>query len=239
MNKTILAAVALAALPLTAHAQNLNGFYIGARGGASWLLNSNINVNGVATVTGFGTGALSGSHSASFDTGWALGGFAGYDFVGPRVEIETLYRDNQGSQGGLLPIAGVGTLNSRGVAEVRQTSVMANVYYDFFAREAFTPYVGAGAGIAFINSHIGSLTNSSDTEFAYQAIVGVGYKVMPNLRLNLDARYYGTLNPTFSNSYNPSGFTVPVSGYVSGSYPNNNFAVLASVSYSFGPASQR
>jgi opacity protein-like surface antigen len=239
MKKTILAVIALVATPLAAHAQNLNGFYVGARGGASWLLNSNISVNGGATVSGFGTGQLSGTHNASFNTGWALGGFAGYDFVGPRVEIETLYRDNQGSQGGILPIAGVGFLRSQGVAEVRQTSVMANVYYDFFAREVFTPYVGAGVGIAFINSHFGALTNSSDTEFAYQAIVGVGYKVMPNLRLNLDARYYGTLNPTFSNSYNPSGFTVPVSGYVSGSYPNNNFALLASVSYSFGPAPQR
>ena len=239
MNKTILAAVALAAMPLAANAQNLNGFYIGARGGLNWMFNSDISVNGVATVSGFGSGQLNGTHSASFNTGWALGGFAGYDFVGPRVEIEALYRDNQGSQRGTLPSAGVGILRSQGVAEVRQTSVMANVYYDFFARETFTPYVGAGAGIAFIDSHFGALTNSSDTEFAYQAIVGVGYKVMPNLRLNLDARYYGTLNPTFSNSYNPSGFTVPVSGYVSGSYPNNNFALLASVSYSFGPAPAR
>jgi OOP family OmpA-OmpF porin len=239
MKKTILAAIALAALPLTAHAQNLNGFYIGARGGATWLLNNDITASGVATVSGFGTGQLSGTHSANFNAGWALGGFAGYDFIGPRVEIEALYRDNQGTQSGVLPIAGVGFLRSWSNAEVRQTSVMANVYYDFFAHEAFTPYVGAGAGIAFVNSYLGALATSSDTEFAYQAIVGVGYKVTPNLRLNLDARYYGTLNPTFSHSYNPTGFTVPVSGYVSGSYPNNNFALLASVVYSFGAASQR
>jgi opacity protein-like surface antigen len=239
MNKLVVAALMFAAVPFAAQAQNLNGFYIGARGGLNWLFNGDINVNGVATVTGFGTGQVNGTHSASFDTGWALGGFAGYDFIGPRVEIEALYRDNQGSQSGSLPVSGVGTLRSRSSAEVQQTSLMANVYYDFFAREAFTPYVGAGVGIAFVNSHLGALTNSSDTEFAYQAIIGVGYKVMSNLRLNLDARYYGTTNPTFSNSYNPSGFTVPVSGYFSGSYPNNNFAVLASVTYSFGPTPQR
>jgi OOP family OmpA-OmpF porin len=235
MKKIILAAIMLAALPFTAQAQDLNGFYVGARGGANWLSNTGVNMGGTVSVVGFGTGQLSGTDNASFNTGWVAGGFAGYDFVGPRVELEALYRDNTGHASGTLPIAGIGKLGVNGVAEVQQTSVMANVYYDFLAHQAFTPYVGAGAGIAFINSHFGALTNSSDTEFAYQAIVGVGYKITPNVRLNLDGRYYGTLNPTFSNSYNPSGLTVPVSGTVSGSYPNNNFAVLASIVYSFGP----
>jgi OOP family OmpA-OmpF porin len=239
MKKIILTALALVAMPLAAHAQNLNGFYVGARGGANWLLNSGINIGGTATVQGVGTGRLSGTDNTSFDTGWAAGGFVGYDFVGPRVEIEALYRDNTGTTNGVLPIAGIGRLNYRGSAGVQQTSVMANAYYDFFAHQAFTPYVGAGLGIAFVNSRFNGLTNSSDTEFAYQAIVGVGYKVAPNLRLNLDGRYYGTTNPSFNNSFNLPNATVPISGTVSGSYPNNNFAVLASVVYSFGPAPGR
>ncbi len=239
MKNALVTALALAALPLAVHAQNLNGFYVGARGGTSWTLDSGINIGGVATVTGFGTGQLSGTDNARFSTGWAVGGFAGYDFVGPRVEIEALYRDNQGASNGFLPISGVGTLHYAGAAEVQQTSVMANAYYDFFAHQAFTPYVGAGLGIAFINSRFNALTNSSDTEFAYQAIVGVGYKVTPNLRLNLDGRYYGTTNPSFNNSFNLPNATVPISGSISGSYPNNNFAVLASVVYSFGAAPRR
>jgi opacity protein-like surface antigen len=235
MQKTILTAVALAAMPLAVHAQNLNGFYVGARGGASWLLDSTANISGNATVTGVGTGPFNSTTSATFQTGWAAGGFVGYDFVGPRVEIEALYRDNKGTGNAVIPVTGVGTLRVNGRVDETQTSVMANVYYDFLAHEALTPYVGAGAGIAFINRP-GELVRTNDTEFAYQAIVGVGYKIAPNLRLNLDGRYYGTLNPTFSHSYNPSGFTVPVAGYVSGSYPNNNFSVLASVVYGFGPA---
>src|SRR5262249_29821197 len=158
-----------------------------------------VNISGVETVQGFGTGQLSGTDNARFDTGWAAGGFVGYDFVGPRVEIEALYRDNKGTASGALPISGIGIQRVNNPAEVQQTSLMANVYYDFFAHDAFTPYVGAGGGIAFLNSHFGSLINSSDTEFAYQAIVGAGYRVAPNLRVNLDARYYGTLNPTFNN----------------------------------------
>jgi Surface antigen len=31
---------------------------------------------------------------------------------------------------------------------VNQTTAMANVYYDFMSDQAFTPYIGAGAGIA-------------------------------------------------------------------------------------------
>ena len=43
------------------------GFYIGAGGGLDWFIGSNAN--------------------ASTWTGWAVGGKAGYDFVGPRVEL--------------------------------------------------------------------------------------------------------------------------------------------------------
>lgn len=236
MKKIVVAALALAAAPFAAHAQDLNGFYVGARGGINWLWDSAVNANGIASVTGFGTGQLSGTDNASFHTGWAAGGFVGYDFVGPRVEIEALYRDNKGHADGTFPIRGVGTLRTFNLAEVKQTSVMANLYYDFLAHQAFTPYVGAGAGLAFIDTRSGALTNNSDTEFAYQAIVGAGYKVTPNLRINLDARYYGTLNPTFNNSFTLTGATVPISGYISGSYPNNNFALLASVAYTFGPS---
>jgi opacity protein-like surface antigen len=174
-----------------------------------------------------------------FQAGWAAGGFAGYDFVGPHVELEALYRDNKGKAGGTFPIRGVGILRTgNNPTEVQQTSVMANLYYDFFANQAFTPYVGAGAGAgaAFIGTHVRAMTNSSDTEFAYQAIIGAGYKISPSLRVNLDGRYYGTLNPEFSNSFTLARANVPISGYASGSYPNNNFAILASIVYAFGPS---
>jgi OOP family OmpA-OmpF porin len=233
MKKILLVAVALTALPFAAHAQNQAGFYVGARGGADWLLNNSANINGSATVKGFGTGAISGPVNTTFNTGWVAGGFVGYDFVGPRLEVEVLYHDNMGTGSATLPILGVGDLRLNNKVEVQQTSMMADLYYDFFANEVFTPYIGAGAGIAFVNTRIGELTNSSDTEFAYEAIVGAGYKVTRNVRLNLDARYYGTLNPTFNNSFNLPGATVPVSGNISGSYPNNNFAVLASIVFKF------
>ena len=60
------------------------------------------------------------------------------------------------------------------------------------------PYIGAGAGIAFVDSQRSTARDS--TQFAYQAIVGVGYNIDPMFRVNLDGRYYGTTNPTVTSA---------------------------------------
>ena len=79
MKKALLAAAAMVALPVMAQAQTAApGFYIGAEGGLNWLLNTTI---GGTTVTP--------------QTGREAGGVIGYDFVGPRVEVEGMYRQNQ------------------------------------------------------------------------------------------------------------------------------------------------
>jgi outer membrane protein OmpA-like peptidoglycan-associated protein len=219
MKKTLIAAAVLAALPAAGHAQSLQnpGFYIGAEGGVSWMLNT----SGNATLT---SRVLSGSATTNIspNTGWAAGGMIGYDFVGPRVELEGLYRDNTAT----ATINGFG--GSIG-ADFNQTSVMANILYDFFAGQIITPYVGAGAGIAFQNLSV-SGGSASSTQFAYQGIIGVGYHFSEQLRLNLEGRYFGTTRPNFSYSSNFAG--VPYS--LNGSFPNNNFSIMASLQYKFG-----
>ena len=75
MKKALLAAAALVALPAMAQAQTAApGFYIGAEGGLNWLLNTTILGTSITPQTGF-----------------AAGGVIGYDFVGPRVELEGVY----------------------------------------------------------------------------------------------------------------------------------------------------
>ncbi|HTR83859.1 MAG TPA: hypothetical protein VMI56_05240, partial [Reyranella sp.] len=71
MKKALMAAAAFVALPVVAQAQSpSSGFYVGAEGGLNWLLNTTINNQAVTPQTGF-----------------AVGGVIGYDFVGPRVEL--------------------------------------------------------------------------------------------------------------------------------------------------------
>ena len=87
----------------------------------------------------------------------------GYDFVGPRVELEGVTRRNQAT-------VGAGPFNAFG-ASVGDTAIMANVMYDFNAGGVIVPYIGAGAGIAFVRTAAANLATDS-TQFAYQANVG-------------------------------------------------------------------
>jgi opacity protein-like surface antigen len=188
--KSLLVAAAALVLPVAANAQTDSaypGFYIGAVGGLNWLLNNN---------------------SYQMDTGWAAGGKLGYDFVGPRVELEGMYHSNTGTGVVAFPS---GFANVRG--RIDQVSVMANVLYDFMPASTITPYIGAGAGIAFVDSTIQGC-NLCSTQFAYQGILGVAYN-MDAFRIGLEGRYYGTTNGGLA-------------------YTNNNFMALLSLSYKFG-----
>jgi len=192
--KALLAAAAILAFPAAAHSQSMfspgtayPGFYIGGEGGLNWLLNN---------------------QSYVMDTGWAVGGKIGYDFVGPRIELEGVYHSNNGSGVVLFP---GGFANVRG--RIDQVSVMANLLYDFFPGATITPYIGAGAGIAFVDSTIQGCSMCS-TQFAYQGILGLGWNVSPAFRISVDGRYYGTTNP--------------------GAFTNNNIMTMLSVAYKFG-----
>ena len=178
-------------LPNVAGAQAINaqeGFYIGAGGGAAWFLGSNSNLQTW--------------------TGWAVGGKAGYDFVGPRVELEVSY--------GQIPTSA----NIPGTAingKVGQLNVMANVLYDFMPTSVITPYIGAGAGVAFIDSN----SSLGSTQFAYQGMVGVAYNVTEQLRFLIEGRYVGTTAPSVNTPF----------GNVT--FQNNNILALAGVTYKF------
>jgi len=190
MKKAFVAAAAIAALPVMAHAQSPTpGFYGGVEGGVSWLLNTTIAGQGVQP-----------------NTGWAAGGKFGYDFIGPRVELEGVYHENQTS-GGNFPGQAI-------QGKIGQAAVLANLLYDFNAGGEIVPFIGAGAGVGFVDSTqpLGS------TQFAYQGILGVGWNATQNLRFDLSGRYFGTTNPNFQGS----------------TWNNNSFAVMLGISFKFG-----
>ncbi|HYD04432.1 MAG TPA: OmpA family protein [Reyranella sp.] len=191
MKKALLAAAALVALPAMAQAQApAPGFYIGAEGGLNWLLNTTIMGTSVTPQTGF-----------------AVGGVIGYDFIGPRVELEGVYRNNQHNVG--FPGRAVSN-------QVGQLGILANLLYDFNAGGVITPYVGAGAGIAFVDSD----SSLGSTQFAYQGIIGLGWNIDSQFRINLDGRYYGTTAPSVGGS----------------TWSNNNFSVMLGLQIKFGAA---
>ncbi|WP_421995457.1 OmpA family protein [Reyranella sp.] len=199
-NALAAAVVAVVALPAIAQAQSpAPGVYIGAEGGLNWLLNFNANTNvAAAPVVGVTPG-----------TGWAAGGVIGYDFVGPRVELEGVYRWNPTNVG----VPGTAINN-----QIGQLGIMANLLYDFMPASVITPYIGAGAGIGFVDGS----SSLSSTVFAYQGIIGLGWLVDTNFRVNLDGRYYGTSNPSINGQQ----------------WTNNNFSVMLGLQFKFGSAPQ-
>jgi outer membrane protein OmpA-like peptidoglycan-associated protein len=219
IKKLIITAAAVAAMPVAAQAQSLQypGFYVGAAGGLNWQLN---NSYPATNTTIFGT--TTPQANASYNTGWVAGGMIGYDFVGPRLELEGMYRDNIGN-------INIPSVPANFNAELSQVSVMANVLYDFNAGGVIVPYIGAGAGVAFLNANVAG-SSATSTQFAYQGIVGVGYNIDPMFRINLEGRYYGTTSPTFNNSGTISGIA-----FTSSTTPqNNNFSLMASIQVKFG-----
>ena len=198
IRKALATAAALVALPVVTQAQSLQypGFYIGAEGGLNWMFQTSAG-------TPLGSGTIYPA------IGWAAGGMIGYDFVGPRVEIEGVYRSSKAT-------VGAGPFNPFGASK-DDIGVLANILYDFNAGGVIVPYIGAGAGVAFVKSSALGFTTDS-TQFAYQAILGVGYNVDPQFRINLDARYYGTTSPNL----------------IGNSYSNNNISAMLSLQVKFG-----
>jgi OmpA-OmpF porin, OOP family len=197
MKNALLAAAALALVPVASQAQTLQypGFFAGVEAGGNYMFQSSI-------PTPFGQSTMYPS------IGYSFGGMVGYDFVGPRIAFEGLYNNSKATISGASQSYG---------ATKDEIAAMANVYYDFNAGGVFVPYIGAGAGIAFVKeSALGSQDNT--TAFAYQGIVGIGYNIDSQFRVNLEGRYYGTTTPTLQGQ----------------GFQNNNLIAMLQLQMKFG-----
>lgn len=163
----LLAAPALAAEP--------NGFYVGIGGGINHAQNSDVEI-------GVGGGTFNVKNVDS-KLGWAGNAFVGYNFGGPRLELEVAYRNNKVKKNEL----------PGGGERVQSGAVMANFIYEFFSDSVVSPYIGAGAGAAYVWGK--GLVDDGDVAFAYQGIAGVNLKVTPNVVLSADYRYFRTADP--------------------------------------------
>ncbi|MBL8530443.1 MAG: porin family protein [Hyphomonadaceae bacterium] len=156
--------------------------------------------------------------TTEFDTGYTVSAAIGRRFSnGLRGEIELAYQNNDvdthnNVQAAGIPLdtqdvgvlisgaprqgATVGAVVADGRGSIDTTFLMANLYYDFPQYGAFTPYVGGGLGVGFVNveyapSGVG-IVDDDDTVFAYQAVAGASYALNDNMALFAQYRYRAT-----------------------------------------------
>lgn len=150
-----------------------------------------------------------GDYVASLDKGFFAGGALGYDLgdgfpqLGKgRIELEAGHRYN------VLKDAqfSTGTLNAEG--DVTAISLMLNCvgeYEDY--SPYYVPYIGVGIGAALISMNETSVEGSpmiddDSTAFAYQILTGLSFPLFKNLDFDLGYRYFGAVDPEFTDSKN-------------------------------------
>ena len=72
--------------------------------------------------------------------------------------------------------------------KVENNSIMLNAYYDIETGTKFTPYVGAGLGMARLKLK-GADVSESSNEFVWQLGLGVSYAATDNVSVDLGYRY--------------------------------------------------
>lgn len=191
-----------------------DGFYVSAGVGPNFvpkltLKDTNSSVDG-ARITS--------------DTGIGITAAGGYAFGPVRVEGELGWRNN-----GLDKVGG-----SSASGELEPWSFFTNGYYDINTGTAFTPYVGAGVGVAYFDGNISAggtpISDMGRAGFAYQGIAGVAYKIDEAVSLKAEYRYMAT-----------EQIEIPNSAALGGGHGNINYqanSVLVGFIYHFGAAPQ-
>ncbi|MFN9358173.1 MAG: outer membrane beta-barrel protein, partial [Alphaproteobacteria bacterium] len=175
------------------------GWYVGLEAGANWIGDNDFSVSNGGYANGIGEVKLTSlpainSGSLDFDTGWA--GFAtfGYGFENNwRIEVEAGYRSNdfKATVGyGYAPMTEVAApylgdvliYNGQPNHSLQTASgtldewtAMVNFIYAIPVAEKIDLSIGVGVGVDFSNIEAAGLEDS-DTNFAYQAIVGLSYQ---------------------------------------------------------------
>ena len=200
MFKRISLAMALTlALSVSAFAAD-NGFYMGLK-----------FIDSIQSSGDISTGGGANLFDVDNYTQNTVGGgvFVGYDFypmhqVPVRAEIEYAIRTNSETEydlkGGVrsaLAAAGADVSANLKVQTNLQTLFM-NAYWDFHNDTAFTPYIGGGIGMGFIQSKyevnapgLSDSYNETNTVFAWNAGAGVAYAITDNLSADLAYRFVG------------------------------------------------
>ncbi len=171
------------------------GWYVFAGFGASFTEDINGSVEGVPLREGYGTGFM------------VFGG-SGYRTGPYRLEGELTY-----AQHAIDTVSLGGTEGPTG-GDRSTLAGLANFYVDFETATRWTPYVGAGIGVASVALNDVSPSSSvrlddSDTVFAFQLKAGLAYTLRPSTQFSIGYRF---LSADDSKLRDASGMEVSIEG---------------------------
>ena len=152
--------------------------YVSLNAGGNWLVDADVDVSG------------EDAGELVFDGGYTAAAAFGRLFDnGLRTELEVAYRIND--------IDKFETSNGMSFdgenEDVETWAGMANVYYEYAYDQKIKPFVGVGVGYANVD-----LGDYDDDLLAYQAMIGVGVEVRPNLMFDVQYRFMNTDDPEYS-----------------------------------------
>jgi opacity protein-like surface antigen len=133
---------------------------------------------------------------------WDLGVAYGRKFNWLRLEGEFSYIHAK-----VDDVSRTDGVSLNGSGQERHYVFMVNAFADWHNQSAFTPFVGVGAGAAYINHDLSffrprrSNTITSDDHawsFAYQFMAGASWDINPSWSLELMYRYYGLTHRSYS-----------------------------------------
>lgn len=206
MKKTLLVACAASALSLFAvNAQaadvtpvaDSSSFYVSLFGGASFL-------NDVDAVQHYDSPSPDYDYTLDTKMGYILGGTIGMRVWDPlRAEVEVSYaRWKADSYSGQNDDGG-DKFSGDASGHVSATYLLGNLWYDIDTGTSFTPYVGGGAGVAWVDASTQFDDsddygyNDGEVGFAFQAGAGVTFDLTENIALDVGYRFKGILGVDF------------------------------------------
>ena len=189
--KTLVAGIATAVVlgaPVTGQADE-NRTYVGFHGMWADLKDNDFQV-------------APGTIDTKYDSGTGFGITLGRTYGALRGEVEFTARMNDVESHSLN---GSATLPGSS-GEAKSNAFMVNGYYDIATNTAFTPYIGAGIGMAKVKfenfgvTPIPDVLDDDGTQFAYQLMVGGDVKVSDTWKLFAEYRYFATADVDVTTS---------------------------------------
>lgn len=190
MQRFIAALIAMFICSLNVHADEFKKCYISVKAGVALMEFDNARY--YSTIGGDQTHEYDRSSDDSVFFGGLGFGMHVNKYI--RTEIEYLYRSN--FEYDKKP-TNTGIANAH--QELKTQSLMAHIFYDFQNNTRLTPFVFAGAGIAYHRTDADANLNvapfftykgsESDTKFAWDLGIGAGYAITDNINIDLSYRY--------------------------------------------------